>query len=502
MLEIRLSGGLSLIVTAALAFLCAVLFTRRSKAHSTLTRTVAPPPLVDPVVVPDTGNFRDNWLARRARYGSNHRVVEPHGAVTVYIGDALTIKDIIDQPERFDMAALHTGAAPMWRISHPAGEWFAHTGGAATVRHASHLFSGSRLASLQQRFVSATIRQFDRISPGRKQDVVYLASECFFQATVEALFTKSFPEGQYREFCLWDAELTPFCMGCPSERAVRARDHFFAIVLQQIDESLSECSLQVREQMAELEGKYDLSHEDAAAVVLRTTWLGSTQSPLSGAWMLCILARQPHNIRAIRNELQQLQQSLGGKSVQEIASNPDLLKGEHLPTLDNVVNELLRVYSAQSVPRMCLTDTVVRALGPNNSVQEMQLKQGDILQIMFWNVHDAGRHPEWWPSEEGKGAKWREALETFDETRFEPHRRPATVKVGNETLKTWTPFGYGARVCPGRYWAVAEIKAFCLLFLDRFDLSDAGDMPRPDPQRWLGVLHAQDAMPATITART
>ncbi|SPO30917.1 related to Cytochrome P450 8B1 [Ustilago trichophora] len=501
MLEINLTGGQSVLLTAALAFLCALLLTRRNKTRSTLSRTIPPAPLVDPIKCPDLGNFRDNWLSRRNNYGSVHRVLEPHGMYTTYIGDALTIKDVIDHPDRFDMSTLHTGSAPMWHMSRSAGEWFAHTGGAATVRHSSHLLSGSRLASLQQRFVQAAARQLDAIQTGKKEDLCQVVSEGFFQATVEALFTKSFPKGQYQEFVLWDAELNAFCMGMQSERAVQARDHFYKIALQQIDESLSDCSLQVREQLNELESKYGLSHEDAVAVVLRTAWLGSTQSPLSGAWMMSILSRQPHNVVRIRNELQELKQSLG-KDTEQIAANPDLLKGENLPTLDNMVQELLRVYSAQSVPRMCLKDTVVRMLGPNNSVKEMQLKQGDILQIMFWNVHDSRLNQAWWPEEEGKGIKWQGALETFDETRFEEARRPGTVKVAGETLRTWTPFGYGARVCPGRYWAVAEIKAFVLLFLDRFDVSDAGEMPRPDPQRWLGVLHAMDAMPATISARS
>lgn len=508
MLQVRLDAerSVALLLTVLVALLAAYLvFARQSRAASSSSSTsIPPPPLVDNKLIPDAGNFRDNWLARRARYGSVHRVLEPHGVTIAYLGDVLAIKDVVDQPDRFDIGTLHIGSAPMWRISHETGAWFAHTGGQATVRHSSHLFSGARLATLQHRFVDALARQLDQVEAGTKEDLFSVVAECFFQATFEALFTKSFPRGQYGEFEVWDEELNQFSLGCASERAVKARDHFYRLVSQQVDEHLGECSLQVREQLAELEGKYAICHEDAVAIVLRTAWLGSTQSPLSGGWIVSLLARQPHKVARIREELNKLKAKDAGAtaSVEEIVKNPDLLKGENLPTLDNIVNELLRVYSAQNVPRTCLKDTVVRMLGPNNSMQHVQFKQGDILQLVYWNVHSAELNPHWWPEKEGVGNKYKGALEKFDETRFEQERRPGNAKVGGETVKTWTPFGFGARVCPGRFWAVAEIKATVLMFLDRFDVTEAGEMPRPDPKYWLGVLTPQDPMPATITLRS
>ena len=91
----------------------------------------------------------------------------------------------------------------------------------------------------------------------------------------------------------------------------------------------------------------------------------------------------------------------------------------------------------------------------------------------------------------------------FDETRFEADRHASTRQLSgtNETMRIWMPFGYGTRICPGRYWAVAEIKAVVVLLLHRFDLSGLGELPRPDPARWFGVLSPLDGMPASIAAR-
>ncbi len=48
---------------------------------------------------------------------------------------------------------------------------------------------------------------------------------------------------------------------------------------------------------------------------------------------------------------------------------------------------------------------------------------------------------------------------------------------------------------------MAEIKACCLMFVDRFDLEGVGEMPRPDTGRWVGVVHPSDHMPSTTVAR-
>lgn len=502
MFELSLNGA-QFLLTAVIAFIAVCLYSQHKSRVKSAPLPIERPPLADTSSekgIADQGNIRDNWLARRNRYGSVFRAQEANGAVSVYVGDALALKDILEQPDKFDMGHLHIGASNMWKISEQTGHWFARGGGQTTIQLNSHLLSGSSLASLQQRFVSAVARQLDAVQVGSKKDLFLLATECFFQATLEAMFTQTFPDGQYARYCVWDAELNYFCSGCPSKAAVAARDHFFNLALQQVDEHLSECSLQVREQVVELEIKHNLSHEDALGVVLRTVWLGCTQSPLAGAWLICLLSHHPEKVQTIRTELRQLNTKLGaGTTVQEIASNPDLLKHENLPTLDDLVNELLRVYSAQNIPRFCLQDAVVRTLGPNGIVRKMQFKQGDVLQLLFWNVHDSQLNPQWWPSEKGKGVKYNGTLEPFDETRFEPHRRPSPARLdNNETFRTWTPFGFGSRVCPGRYWAVAEIKAFCLLFFDRFDIHSPGEMPRPDPARWVGVLHALDPMPATF----
>lgn len=505
MIDLRIDGISAWIAAVAAAVAVVLLLFKQKSRGITDTAPLQRPPLVDEspeTGVPDQGNVRDNWLARRKRYGNVFRMVEPTGGSGVYVGDALALKDVIEQPEHFDIGPLHIFAAPMWGISETTGNWLAREGGGINVKHSSHLFSGSRLASLQQRFVDAVQRQFERMQPGATSDLFQQLRVCFFQSTVEALFTKSFPEGQYASFCIWDAELNAFSRGCPPPEALTARDSFFNIVLQQIDEHLSECSLQVRELMADLEQKHGLSHRDAVAICVRTAWLGSTQSPLSGAWIISLLLQQPNMVQRLRTEIDTFRKSTGApKTVGEIAANPDLLKGDNLPLLDNIVNEVLRVYSAQNVPRFCLQDAVVRILGPNNTIVPMQLKQGDVLQLLFWNVHDSQHNPQWWPEQQGKGIKYNGALEPFDETRFETDRRPAPFKIGGETVRTWTPFGFGMRVCPGRYWAVAEIKAFCLLFLDRFDVSSAGPMPRPDPQRWIGVLNVLDPLPATVSLR-
>lgn len=69
--------------------------------------------------------------------------------------------------------------------------------------------------------------------------------------------------------------------------------------------------------------------------------------------------------------------------------------------------------------------------------------------------------------------------------------RKTFYKSGQKLKYFCMPFGSGSSKCPGRYFAMNEMKLFLALLLMYFDLEVLEDQARPDPdpgRAGLGVL--------------
>ena len=381
MFEVHLTTGLPIIVFLTLCvFLLPLLL-----LHHSLNRSIEPclpsrPPSIHTTLSPI---HRDTFTCLRAFHRPNlHLVLPTHS--TILIGDPWTLKDILESPCSFPVGVLHVSSASMWRLSPTCAAWFAGFGGQVTINFLARLFSGSKLTLLQDRFVAALSSHFDSVQNG-VDDVHRLVSRLVFQSTMEALFSSTFPKGLYEEFGLWDGELQEFCSASPSARAVQARDRFYDTVAEQLADRLEECSPQVKELFEAVQDQHGQSHADAVAVVLRTAWLGATQTPLAAGWLACSLAHHLEKMSKVREEVCELMERIGLETVEDLAKKPELLK--ELPLLDRLVKELLRLYCKPSVPRVCVKDMVVRAMD-GNGVKKVQLKQGDMLQLVYWNAQE------------------------------------------------------------------------------------------------------------------
>lgn len=380
-------------VTASLVLLLTVFLLSRLLPRSTPLNTPPRPPLAPLPLAAHTPHCRDTLLSHLSRYGSVFRLPHPTlGTSSVYVGDALAIQDVLRQPGAFGVGQLHVQSAGMWRMSARCAAWFAHSGGQDTLQHSARLFSGERLGVLQQRFVRAVARGLDAVEVG-EADLCELSGGLLFRATMEALFTPSFASA-HRVFRAWDGQLASFTAGTPSPEAVAARDSMYSAVEEQLEQHRDECSAQIRDLFDELRQTHAQVHQDAVAVVLRTAWLASTQSPHAAAWLLCILAQQPAKLHRVRDELRKLK-NMAGESTEQLVRRPEWLREVKLPLLDQLVNEVLRVYCAQTVPRLCTAEAVVRVLEEEGGrVREVLMRQGDVVQLMFWNVHSSRLNPQ------------------------------------------------------------------------------------------------------------
>lgn len=143
------------------------------------------------------------------------------------------------------------------------------------------------------------------------------------------------------------------------------------------------------------------------------------------------------------------------------------------PVLDSVMEETLRLRATPTLIRDVQKDYVLRMA----SGQEYQIRAGDKVALFpYLSVHmDPDIHPD--PT-------------AFKYNRFlnpDGTRKVDFYKSGKKIHYYNMPWGSGVSICPGRFFALSEMKMFILLMVMYFDfeLVDSGTpVPPIDPRRW------------------
>lgn len=147
-------------------------------------------------------------------------------------------------------------------------------------------------------------------------------------------------------------------------------------------------------------------------------------------WTLFLLAQHPELLADLVDELDSV---LGG-------APPTLEQIKHLPLLDRVVKESLRILPPSSLGSRMSTDTC--------QVGHYQLPEGSIVVYSQYITH---RFPELYP---------------------EPNRfNPARWENLNPSPYEYLPFGAGPRLCIGQSFALLEIKIILSMLLQRYRLN-------------------------------
>lgn len=164
-----------------------------------------------------------------------------------------------------------------------------------------------------------------------------------------------------------------------------------------------------------------------------TTFLAGHETTGSGlAWGLYALAQHPPVLRRLREELDA---KLGGRA-------PSIEDLSALPYLDQVVNEVLRVYP----PIWGFT----RDLLEDDEIGGFHISAGSSVFVSPYVTH---RHPEFWSNPEA-----------FDPENFAPHAA-APHKFA------FFPFGGGMRKCIGFQTALLQLRVVLAMVAQHFDLS-------------------------------
>ncbi|XP_059837518.1 cytochrome P450 7A1-like [Hypanus sabinus] len=207
-------------------------------------------------------------------------------------------------------------------------------------------------------------------------------------------------------------------------------------------------------------------------------WASQANTLPTSFWSIYYLLRYPEALKAVRNELDDLLRITNQKIGD--ANNPITFTKEQLESMRVVgscINEVLRLSSASMMLRVVTEDFVLSL----DSDVKMALRKGDHICLYPQQLH---LDPD----------VYEDPLEfKYDRFLDENGKEKTAFYKNGRKLKHWLlPFGSGVSMCPGRFFAINEIKQFLSILLCYFDmelLDPSGPIPAKDNSRCgLGIL--------------
>lgn len=209
-------------------------------------------------------------------------------------------------------------------------------------------------------------------------------------------------------------------------------------------------------------------------------WASQGNTGPSSFWLLLYLMKHPEAMAAVKEEIDMVVKESG----QEIQSGGPLLNLTYemlqkTPILDSALEETLRLTAAPLLTRAVLHDWNIKMANG----QTYLIRQGDRLSMFPYSAlqMDPEIHPE---------------PHSFKYNRFlnpDGSKKTDFYKAGNKVKFYTMPWGAGVSICPGRFFALNELKQFVFLMLVYFDVelkNPDEKIPAIDTRRWgFGTMH-------------
>ncbi|XP_029970912.1 5-beta-cholestane-3-alpha,7-alpha-diol 12-alpha-hydroxylase-like [Salarias fasciatus] len=203
-------------------------------------------------------------------------------------------------------------------------------------------------------------------------------------------------------------------------------------------------------------------------------WASQGNTGPSSFWVLLFLMKHPDAMAAVKKEVDDvLRQS--GQSVQPGGPLVDLTSEMLLktPILDSIVEETLRLTAAPLLTRGVKVDMTIKMADG----RQYAIRKGDRMGMFPYRVlHlDPEIHPD---------------PQSFKYDRFlnpDGTRKTDFYKGGTKLKFATMPWGGGVSMCPGRFFAVNELKQFVFLMLVYFEFelkNPDEEIPQIDHKRW------------------
>ncbi|KAK5860494.1 hypothetical protein PBY51_021967 [Eleginops maclovinus] len=210
----------------------------------------------------------------------------------------------------------------------------------------------------------------------------------------------------------------------------------------------------IRTRSQVLEQYATLRDTDKGAHHFTILWASVGNTVPASFWVLYFLLSNPAALAAVRGEIQDVLRQSGGQFRPEEDLTLSREQLDNMILLESSISEGLRLSSASTNIRVAQEDFSLRLGGERSAV----VRKGDVIALYPQSMH---MDPEIY-----------EDPQSFRYDRFIQDGRVKTdfYKSGQKLKYFLMPFGSGASMCPGRYFAVNEIKQFLSLLLLYLDL--------------------------------
>ncbi|KAM9099229.1 5-beta-cholestane-3-alpha,7-alpha-diol 12-alpha-hydroxylase-like [Sarcophilus harrisii] len=186
-------------------------------------------------------------------------------------------------------------------------------------------------------------------------------------------------------------------------------------------------------------------------------WVSQGSTGIVSFWALLFLLKNPEALKAVREEAEGVLRKMG----QEMRPGEAPISVEYsmlqqTPVLDSVMEETLRLVTTPFLTRTVKEDLILKMDGG----KEYALRQGDEVSIFpYLFLH---RNPEIYPDPTA-----------FKYDRFlnpDGSRKVVFYKQGRKLKPHMLPWGAGITICPGRFFALNEMKMFVFLMVTQYDI--------------------------------
>lgn len=440
------------------------------------------------------------FIGKALEFGKDaHKFLEEHkkkfgdvftvqiaGKYMTFIMDPLLYPSIIKQGKQLDFHEFSNKVAP-YTFGYPPVNSRSFPGLREQVRRSFHLLQGYSLTPLTESMMGNLMLVFHQDHLGgdgwRSGSMYNFCHSVMFEATLLTLYGAP-PAGRRHggvdalrdDFISFDSKFPLLIAQIPlwllgRTKAVRDKlIHFFLPLA-----CWSNMSQFIRRR-AEMFEQYDtLKDIDKAAHHFAILWASVGNTVPASFWTLYHLVSHPAALQAVRQEIQDVlrEDGVGWSSDGDVTLSRQQL--ERLLYLESAIRESLRLSSASMNIRVAQEDFDLRLDGERS----VAVRKGDFIALYPQSMH---LDPEVY-----------EEPQTFRFDRYMQDGQQKTdfYKNGQRLKYYLMPFGSGSSKCPGRHFALNEIKQFVCLLLLYFDLQLEDGQPRAslDTSRaGLGIL--------------
>ncbi|XP_077159657.1 7-alpha-hydroxycholest-4-en-3-one 12-alpha-hydroxylase-like [Paroedura picta] len=327
--------------------------------------------------------------------------------------------------------------------------------------------------------------------PWRQEGVLHFSYRSMFQAAFLTLFgtdpqkngggteaSKDHGAPQYDKWCedfqKFDSYFPQMVMGMldpvGKEETERLRN-FFWDVLSAYKENVSNWVAEIIQQM-------DMNEKMRAKLMFGLLWASQSNTGPATFWVFMHLLKHPEAMKAVKEEVDRVLKETN----QAITEGGPLIsisfETVKTPLLDSAVQESLRLNVSPFLFRSIMEDLELTMADG----RQYSLRKGD--QLILFPFVGLQMDPEIYPDPK-----------TFKHDRFvNPDGTKKEFYKNGERLKYYSmPWGAGPSMCPGRFFAISEMKLFVILMVTYFEMelvNKEEEVPPVDPGRYgIGTTH-------------